>query len=390
MIRDIRIEAVTMGLLASLVGFASSFAVVLAGLRSVGASEAQAAAGLTAAALAMGIGGIVLGLGTRLPIAVAWTTPGAALLATTAMPAGGYPEAVGAFVVSGVLLTLAGFVRPLGRAVAAIPVPIASAMLAGILLPLALAPVRAVAEDWRLGLPIALAWFAGGRVHRLLAVPAALIAFVVVTLVGVDLPEGTAARLGASLGLTLEWVAPSFSGAAALGIGVPLAVVTMASQNIPGLAVLRSLGWEPPTGRALGTVGALSLLFAPFGNPGTNLAAITAAMCAGPEAGEDRSKRYWAAAVSGIGYVALALIAGTATLFVTLAPPTLIEAVAGLALIGTFATAAVAAFSPEKSRLAAAVTFLLSAGGIAIAGIGGAFWGLLAGLAIHALDRRNA
>ena len=390
MIRDIRIEAVTMGLLASLVGFASSFAVVLAGLRSVGASEAQAAAGLTAAALAMGIGGIVLGLGTRLPIAVAWTTPGAALLATTAMPAGGYPEAVGAFVVSGVLLTLAGFVRPLGRAVAAIPVPIASAMLAGILLPLALAPVRAVAEDWRLGLPIALAWFAGGRVHRLLAVPAALIAFVVVTLVGVDLPEGTAARLGASLGLTLEWVAPNFSGAAALGIGVPLAVVTMASQNIPGLAVLRSLGWEPPTGRALGTVGALSLLFAPFGNPGTNLAAITAAMCAGPEAGEDRSKRYWAAAVSGIGYVALALIAGTATLFVTLAPPTLIEAVAGLALIGTFATAAVAAFSPEKSRLAAAVTFLLSAGGIAIAGIGGAFWGLLAGLAIHALDRRNA
>ena len=388
MLRDIRMEAVVMGLLASVVGFASSFAVVLAGLRGVGASDAEAAAGLTAATLCMGVGGVVLGLGTRLPIAVAWTTPGAALLATSSAPEGGFAEAVGAFVASGVLLTMAALIRPLGRAVAAIPVPIASAMLAGILLPLALAPVRAVAEDWRLGLPIVLTWFVAGRVHRLLAVPAALVAFVVVTLVGVDLPEGTGSRLAESLGVTLAPVQPIFEWRSALGLGLPLAVVTMASQNIPGLAVLRSLGWNPPTGRALGTVGVLSLLGAPFGNPGTNLAAITAAMCAGPEAGEDPSRRYWAAATSGFGYLALGLVATTATLFVSLAPATLIEAVAGLALVGVFATAIVAALEPPATRQAAAITFLLAASGIAIAGIGGAFWGLLAGLAIHAVDRR--
>ena len=388
MIRDIRAPAIVMGLLAALVGFASSFAVILAGLRGIGASEAEAAAGLTAASLAMGIGGLVLPLTTRLPIAVAWTTPGAALLATTAVPAGGFAEAVGAFLVSGILLTLAALIRPLGRTVAAIPLPIASAMLAGILLPLALAPVRALAEDWRLGLPIAVAWLAGGRVHRLLAVPAALLAFIVVTLIGVELPPGTGERLRDALGPTLGWIAPAFAWSTAIGIGVPLAVVTMASQNIPGLTVLRSLGYAPPTGRALGTVGVLSFLSAPFGAPGANLAAITAAMCAGPEAGPDPAKRYWAAAVSGLGYIAFATVAGAATLFVTLAPPTLIEAVAGLALIGTFAAAAVAALSEERTRIPAAITFLLGAGGISIAGIGGAFWGLVAGLVLAALDRR--
>ena len=386
-LRGMRVEPLVMGLLAALVGFGSSFAVVLAGLRGVGATPAEAAAGLTAASLAMGVGGLILAIATRLPIAVAWSTPGAALLATSAVPPGGYAEAVGAFVAAGVLLTLAALARPLGRAVAAIPLPIASAMLAGVLLPLALAPVRALGEDWRLGLPIVLAWLVAGRLHRLLAVPAALVAFVAVVLLGIDMPEGTASRLGASLGLDLSLVRPVFRWESAIGLGVPLAVVTMASQNIPGLAVQRSLGYAPPVGLSLGTVGALSLASAPFGSPGINLAAITAAMCAGPEAGADPARRYVAVVWNGLAYVALALVAGTAALFVSLAPASLIEAVAGLALVGTFAAASVAALSGEDTRLAAAVTFLLAAGGISIGGVGGAFWGLLAGLAIHALDR---
>ena len=387
-LRDLTPSALVMGLLVTIVGFASSFAVVLAGLAGVGASAHEAASGLTAATLAMGAGGVILPFLTRQPIAVAWSTPGAALLATAVVPEGGFAAAVGAFVVCGVMLTLTAFLRPLGRAVAAIPVPIASAMLAGILLPLALAPVRAVAEDWRLGLPIALAWLIGGRVHRLLAVPSALAAFVVVTVIGVELPPGTLGALGGAVGLALAPIAPVFTIEAAIGVGVPLYVVTMASQNIPGLAVLRAHGYEPDASTGFAVTGLLSIAVSPFGGHAVNYAAITAAMCAGEEAGSDPSKRYWAAAVSGFGYLALGLVAGAAALFVSLAPPVLIEAVAGLALVGTFATAALAAFTEPRMREAAAVTFLVAASGIAVLGISGAFWGLLAGLAINAIARR--
>ena len=384
---DARPAAVTMGALAALVGFASSFAVVLAGLRGVGADPAQAASGLAAAAIAMGIGGIVLSLWTRLPVSVAWTTPGAALLATSAAPAGGFAEAVGAFVVCGVLLASTAFLRPLARAVSAIPLPIASAMLAGIVLPLALAPVRAVTEDWRLGLPIALSWLLAGRAHRLLAVPAALAALVGVTLLGTDLPPDTGARLADAVGLALRPVPPAFSPEVMIGLGVPLYVVTMASQNIPGLAVLRAHGYEPPAARGFAVTGALSRAAAPFGGPAVNLAAITAAMCAGEEAGRDSRRRYWSAVVAGLCYVAMGLLAGVAALFVTLAPAVLIEAVAGLALIATLSAALRGALHAPETREAAAVTFLVAGGGLSVAGVSGAFWALLAGLAVHALAR---
>ena len=387
-VADATAPAIVMGVLASLVGFASSFAVVLAGLRAVGASPSEAASGLTAATLAMGIGGLVLSLWTRQPVAVAWSTPGAALLATAAVPSGGFGAAVGAFVACGVALALTALLRPLARAVAAIPVPIASAMLAGILLELTLAPVRAVAADWRLGLPIALAWLLGGRLHRLLAVPAALAAFVAVLLIGIELPPDVGERLAGSLGFALVPTAPRFEWSAIAGIALPLYVVTMAGQNIPGLAVLRANGFEPSAPRAFAVTGALSAAAASFGGHAVNLAAITAAMCAGSEAGDDPARRYWAGAVSGLVYVLLAAVAGTAALFVSLAPPILIEAVAGLALIGSFAGAALAAFSDARAREAAAVTFLVSASGIAVLGVSGAFWGLLAGLAVYALARR--
>ena len=385
---DLTPSAAVMGLLVTIVGFASSFAVVLAGFAGVGATPAEAASGLTAATLAMGAGGVILPFLTRQPIAVAWSTPGAALLATAVVPEGGFAAATGAFLACGVMLALTAFLRPLGRAVAAIPVPIASAMLAGILLPLALAPVRAVAADWRLGLPIALAWLIGGRIHRLLAVPLALLAFVVVTLVGVDLPPGTLGALREAVGVTLRPIAPVLTWEAALGIGVPLYVVTMASQNIPGLAVLRAHGYAPDASTGFLVTGLLSVAASPFGGHAVNYAAITAAMCAGEEAGPDPGKRYWAAAVSGLGYLALGLVAGAAALFVSLAPAILIEAVAGLALVGTFATAIVTAFADPGRREAAAVTFLVAASGIAVMGISGAFWGLLAGLAVSAIARR--
>lgn len=376
-----------MGLLTAFVGFASSFAVVLQGLTAVGATETQAASGLMALCISMGLCAIVLSLSTRLPVSIAWSTPGAALLASSVPVAGGFATAVGSFLVCGVLVVMAGLWKPLGRAVAAIPAALANAMLAGVLIGLCFAPVKAVAFDPLLGLPIVLAWAIVGSVNRLFAVPAALLAFALVLAFGIDMPADAVARLSATLVPQGEWVSPAFTTAGLVSIALPLFIVTMASQNIPGIAVLKVNGYEPRPGPLFATTGVFSILSAPFGGHAVNLAAITAAMCAGEDAHRDPARRYWAAVVAGAGYVVFGLLAASVTAFVRLAPPILIEAVAGLALIGAFAGSAMAAFKEPDSREAAAVTFLVTASGVGFAGISGAFWGLLAGGLMLALAR---
>lgn len=379
----ISLPAVAAGLLAGFVGFASSFAVVLQGLIAVGASPAQAASGLMAVSVAMGLGGVVLSLWRRMPISVAWSTPGAALLAGSAVPEGGFGVAVGAFLLSGGLIVAAGLWKPLGRAVAAIPPPLANAMLAGVLLGLCLAPVRAVAEGPGVGLAIVLAWALVGRVNRLLAVPAAVLVAAGLILATVPLPAGLAAAAGPVPVL----VAPAFTWAAAAGLALPLFIVTMASQNIPGIAVLNANGYRPDPGPLFTVTGALTLLGAPLGAHAVNLAAITAAICAGAEAGPDRGRRWQAAVVAGGVYIAFGLLAGVATAFAGAAPPVLIQAVAGLALLGAFGAAMLAAVSDAEAREAAVVPFLVTASGLGAFGISGAFWGLLAGGAMLGLRR---
>lgn len=373
------LNAITIGCLAAFVGFASSFAVVLQGLKGVGATVEQAASGLMVAAIAMGLCGIVLSLRSRIPVSAAWSTPGAALLATATVPAGGFSEAVGAFLVCGVFIIITGLFKSFGRVVAAIPTPLASAMLAGILLSLCLAPIKAIAFDPLLGVPILAAWVVGGQINKLLAVPFALLAFAAVVVFGVPFPDDWTARFSASVIIVPEWVTPTFTLASTLGIALPLFVVTMASQNIPGLAVLAANNYKPNAGPLLATTGVFSFLGAPFGSHAVNLAAITAAMLTGSDVSEDKDKRYGAAVVCGIGYIVFGLTAGLTTAFVSLAPAILIEAVAGLALIAAFSMAALAAFSDEEARMPAAITFLASASGISIAGVSSAFWGLLAG-----------
>ena len=379
MLRDASAQSVFIGFLAAFVGFASSFAVVLAGLTAVGASEAQAASGLLASAVAMGLCGVVLSLRTRMPISAAWTTPGAALLAGSGAIAGGFTDAIGAFLICAVLIVFSGLWRPFGRAVESIPGSLANAMLAGILLVLCLAPIKAIAFDPWLGLPILLAWIIGSRIHRFLGVPAALVAFVLVVIFGVEFPTGWQESLNQSLVPELALVAPTFSVSALLGIALPLFIVTMASQNVPGLAVLKANGYTPKTGPILATTGVFSFLAAPFGGVATNLAAITAAMLAGEEAGANRDARYVGAVVCGVVYCVFGLFAGVVIAFVSLAPSVLIEAVAGLALIGAFTAVAMNAIKVEEERPAAAITFLAAASGISILGVSGAFWGLLAG-----------
>ncbi|WP_353211563.1 benzoate/H(+) symporter BenE family transporter [Rhodovarius sp.] len=377
-------QPVILGLLASFVGFSSSFAVVLQGYLAMGATPAQAASGLTIITFCMGALGAWFSFRTRMPVAIAWSTPGAALLVASLAPAGGFAAAVGAFIISGLLIMLAGLWRPLLRAVEGIPGPIANAMLAGVLLDLCVSPARAVGVVPWIALPVVLTWLIMLRLARLWAVPAAVV--VAAGLVAVLLPLPPGAFSGAAP--RLEWVWPVFEPAAILGIGVPLFLVTMASQNVPGIAVLSAFGYRPKAGQVFLATGAASAAGALVGGQMINFAAITAAMCAGPESHPDPKRRWVAAFANGCGYMAIALAAGLAAAAVAVAPPALIQAVAGLALLGSMAGALRAAVEDEGLRIPAVLCFVTCASGLSFAGVGPAFWGLLSGLAAAAVLRR--
>jgi benzoate membrane transport protein len=376
-------QAWAAGAIASFVGFASSFAVVVKGLLAMGATQAQATSGLIAVGVAMGLCGILLSLARKIPVSIAWSTPGAALLASMAAPAGGYPEAVGAFIVAAMLIVLAGSVERIGRLVASIPGAIANAMLAGILLNLCFAPVRALGQMPLAAFAIIVTWAVVGRFKKLWAMPAALI----VTVIVVAMTMKGAAPSAETLLPHLEFVMPQFTLSAAIGIGLPLFLVTMASQNIPGMAVLNANGFHPPMGPLLRMTGYFSFLANMFGGHAVNLAAITAALCSNSDADPDPKRRYWAAVVSGVLYVIFGLAAGAATAFIAASPPILIEAVAGLALLGALGASLMSAMQDAERREAALITFLLSASGLTFYGIGGAFWGLLGGGAMLALQK---
>ncbi len=372
------------GVLAAFVGFAGSFAIVVQGLYGVGASGAEAASGLMALSVAMGLCGIFLSLRTRMPISVAWSTPGAAFLATLEPMEGGFAVAVGAFLVTAVLIILAGLWKPFGRAVSAIPKPLASAMLAGVLLPLCLAPFEAIVAFPYVGLPILVVWAVVAKINRLFAVPAAVFvaAVLIVTVFDVDIAQISA------LWSSPVVVMPRFSAAGIVGIALPLFVITMAGQNITGIAVLGSFGFKLDAGAMFGWTGLFSLASAPFGGHAVNLAAITTAICAGEEAHSAPDKRYWAAVVGGATYIVFGLTAGAAIAFISLSPPILIAAVAGLALFSALSTSLVSAMTSERDREAALITFLVTASGMAFFGISGVFWGLLAGGAVYLWDHR--
>jgi benzoate membrane transport protein len=254
-------------------------------------------------------------------------------------------------------------------------------MLGGVLFSLCLAPVRAAAEVPLLALPMLAAWAVAGRINRLAAIPAALAAAVIG--VAVTVPLGPVGPIVAVPVLVVPAVVPS----AMLGIALPLFLVTMASQNIPGIAVLSANGFRPSPGPLFTATGIASVAAAPFGAHAVNLAAITAAICAGPGAHADPGRRWWAATVAGLTYLAFGILAGGVTGLAALAPPVLVQAVAGLALLAPLAAALVAGLAEPRHREAAIVTFVVSASGLSLAGIGAAFWGLLAGGALMLLAR---
>jgi len=372
-------QAISTGLLAAIVGFTSSFAVILQGLRAAGASEAEATSGLIVLTIGMGVSGILLAWRYKMPIGVAWSTPGAALLVVSAGTLNSFNEAVGAFIVSAFLLVLAGWFRPLGRLIGAIPTSLANAMLAGVLLTLCLAPVKALVTDAWLAVPLLLTWWLVGRINRYLAVPSAFLMLFLIVFWQLGVPEGFIAQLKSSAMPQVIWIEPNFSPQVIISVAIPLFVVTMASQNVPGVAVLKASGYHPESGPLIMNTGFFSVLTAPFGGHGINLAAITAAMMCSPDAHENPSLRYWSALTAGIAYVVLGSVAGVVVLLITLVPSILIEAIAGLALLGSFASALYASLEKVEQRESSVVTFLFAGSGLAFWGIGGAFWGLLAG-----------
>lgn len=373
------LHVLSSGLLVSLVGFASAAAVVIKGLEASGASPAEIASGLAVVTVVMGLVGVGLSVLTKMPVSVAWTTPGMALLATTGAVSGGFPAVVGAFVVTGLAIVVAGLWEPLGRMVTAIPRPIAAAMLAGILMKLCLAPFVALGRMPLAALAVLATWLVLFRFARLWAAPAAA----AVALAILVSSEG-----GAAEAMAFHWpvpvlVMPVFDLQALVSVALPLFLVTMASQNIPGYAVLASNGYHPRFGPLLVATGLASAVTALLGAPTNNLAAITAALCAGPDAHPDAGRRWHVAVVAGLGYVAIAAFSAVAVGLVTRSSPLLVEAAAGLALLGALGAAMNGAIADEKERIPALLTFLTAASGLSFGGIGPAFWGLVVGLVVH-------
>lgn len=359
--------------------------VVLQGLSAVGASPEEAASGLLAVTVAMGLASIVLAVSTRLPITVAWSTPGAALLVGTGVVDGGWPAAVGAFLVTGVLVLLTGLVPWLGRAIAAIPTSIAQAMLAGVLLQLCLGIVTGLAGNPLAVAPVVVVWILALRLAPRFAAPLAFVAAAVV--VTVHLVASGAAPAAASLAPQLSVTAPSFTIAGVVGIALPLFLVTMASQNVPGVAVMRGLGYDVPWRRAMLVTGVGTVAGAPLGGHAINLAAISAALAAGPDAGEDRSRRWIASVASGTLLVLLGVGSSALATLVGLAPAGVVAAVAGLALLGTLASSLHAALDDASDRIPAVAAFVVAASGIAIAGVSAAFWALVVGIVLRVVLR---
>jgi benzoate membrane transport protein len=374
-----RLSVPVSAFVAAIVGFGGTLALVIAAAEAVGATQAQTASGVTALCLAMAVESLFLSWRTRMPVISAWSTPGAALVGASS----GFTvnDAVGAFVIAAVLLTATGLIQPLTRLIARIPASIASAMLAGIVVGFVANAFKAVAVDPVLVLPLIAAFF----VIRLFS-PAFSVLAVLVGGGALAFLTGRVGGLPAPELSTLTLIAPSFSLAAAVGLALPIYLVTMASQNLSGLAVLRAAGYEPAPGPLISLTGAVSLLIAPLGGLTTNLAAISAAICTGPDAHPDPAERWKTGPFYALAYLVFAVFGASLVALFAVLPPSLIVLVAGLALMAPLANALTIALKEEGDRIAATAAFAVTASGLTVLGVGAAFWGLAAGLAVLALD----
>lgn len=367
---------------ATVVGFGGTVALVVQAGQAMGASPGQIISMVTALCLGIGLPGAMLSWRLKMPVVLAWSTPGAALLAASTLGLG-WSTAVGAFVIAGLMMVLTGLVPALGRLAERIPAAVASAMLAGVLLPFCLKLFLVFPIDLMLAAGLLLVFLVMRRLAPAWSLPAVLVAaFAVLAVRGqVALPEGTG-LFGA-----LSPVMPAFDWKAAVSLALPLYLVTLASQNLPGLVVLRAAGYAPPAGKLIFWGGLTSTLLAPFGAHGVNLAAITAAICTGPDAHPDATKRWTVGVIYGLFYLVVALFAAPlAGLFIAM-PTGALAAITGLALIAPLTGSLGAMMGEAKDREAAVLTFAATASGVALFGVGSAFWGLAVGFLALAARR---
>ena len=371
--RDFSVSTLVAGFVAVLVGFTSSAAIVFSAAQALGANPAQTVSWMWALGLGMGLSSLGLSLWYRQPVLTAWSTPGAAVLAVSQGVS--LPEATGAFMVCALLIMLAGYSGWFERLMSKIPMALASALLAGVLARFALDAVGAVAHATVLVLAMTVAYLLGRRWWPRWSVPVVLGVGMAVAAVQGQLHLSS---VDGSWGGPV-WVSPTWSWAAMVSVALPLFVVTMASQNLPGVAAQRASGYNTPVSPVVGATGLASFLLAPFGGYALNLAAITAAICMGKEAHPDPARRYTASVFAGVLYIALGLAAGTIVSLMAAFPRALVLAVAGLALLGTMTAGLTAAVKDEQHREAAVLTFLVTLSGVTLAGVGSAFWGVVVG-----------
>ncbi|WP_120964962.1 benzoate/H(+) symporter BenE family transporter [Comamonas sp. lk] len=388
--KDLSPAALAAGFVAVLVGFTSSVALVFQAAQAFHATPEQITSWIWALGLGMGLCSLVPSLVLRMPVMVAWSTPGAAVLATAGL-AGGFSmhEAVGAFIACAVLIMLAGLTGWFERIMNRIPMEIAAALLAGVLAKFGMQAFSAAETNLPLVLVMLLSYLFSRRLAPRYAVIITLAAGMAWAAVGGQM-QWSAVHAGFAVPV---YTAPHFSLAAFVSLALPLFVVTMASQNLPGVAVIRTTGYPIPVSRIISMTGFATLLLAPFGAYALNLSAITAAICMGPEAHEDKSKRYTAAAVCGLLYIVLGIFGAVVTGLLTAFPKELVACIAGLALLGSIGGGMATAFKEEQHREAALITFLVTLSGVVVAGIGSAFWGVVAGsvaLCIQHVRRRAA
>ena len=374
--KDLSLSAATAGFVAVLVGFTSSVAIVFQAAQAFQATPAQITSWMWALGLGMGLCSLVPSLWLRKPVMVAWSTPGAAVLATAGMAGGfGMAEAVGAFMVCAVLITLAGATRWFERVMNRIPMEIASALLAGVLARFGLQAFAAA----QTALPLVLLMLGCYLLARRFFPRYAVVLTLAAAMAYVAL-RGQMAWSEVSLELALpQWTTPHFTWSAIVSLALPLFVVTMASQNLPGVAVMRATGYQMPVSGLITMTGLATLVLAPFGAFALNFSAITAAICMGPEAHEDPHRRYTAAAACGAFYIFIGIFGAVVTGLLTAFPKELVVAIAGLALLGAIGNGLATALRDEPHREAALITFLVTLSGVVIAGVGSAFWGVVAG-----------
>jgi benzoate membrane transport protein len=375
-----RLSIVTSAVVAALVGFGSTIAIIIAAAQAVGADAAQTSSWVASLCLATAAISGILSVRYRIPVVAAWSTPGAALIAASSGIS--IHAAVGSFLLAGALIVLAAFIKPFGRLIERIPTPIAAAMLAGILIRFVMAVFESAQAAPGLVLPLVGLFL----VVRLYNAAFAVLAVLFVGL-GLAFGGGLAQPVAAGLSLSsLTFIKPAWEPTALIGLGIPLFLVTMASQNLPGFAVLRASGYTPPSRPILAVSGLASIVTAFFGAHTSNLAAISAAICTGPDTHPDPSKRWMVGPFYTLCYLVIAAFSAALIGLIAALPPELIRTVAGLALMGAFAGALSSALSDASKIFPAVLTLAVTASGLTLFGIGSAFWGLAAGLLALALD----